>query len=163
MWSVSTSRARDTAQNALKCPLVAFLRLVGSRGGAPAKTPLAGPLHRLCSSSNFIFSFFALRLRSESFFVLLSCKGVLGYTLTSGQILHGVYIFSLCLLYMTFSKKRQRKRDVRRVSFRFLLAVRKTAPHFRFCLSVFRLERHAVGKLCRFLSSSETVLCAMLE
>ena len=62
-----------------------------------------------------------------------------------------------------FVENRQRKRDVRRVAFRSLLAVRKTAPHFRFCLSVFRLERHAVGYAFGLLRGSETVLCAMLE
>lgn len=162
MWSVSTSRARDTAQNALKCPLVAFLRLVGSRGGAPAKTPLAGPLHRLCSS-NFIFSFFCSPAPVGEFFCsAVLQRGIRVHPNKRANITRSVYIFPMLAIY-DFLEKRQRKRDVRRVSFRFLLAVRKTAPHFRFCLSVFRLERHAVGKLCRFLSSSETVLCAMLE
>ena len=63
---------------------------------------------------------------------------------------------------MTFSKKGRENEKCGAV-FRTASRNRKTAPHFRFCLSVFRLERHAVGKLCRFLSSSETVLCAMLE
>lgn len=97
------------------------------------------------------------------FFLLLSCvKGLRVSPNKRANITRSVYIFPLLAIY-DFLEKRQRKRDVRRVSFRSLLAVRKTAPHFRFCLSVFRLERHAVGKLCRLLSSSETVLCAMLE
>ena len=89
-------------------------------------------------------------------------RGIRVHPNKRANITRSVYIFPMLAIY-DFLEKRQRKRDVRRVSFRFLLAVRKTAPHFRFCLSVFRLERHAVGKLCRFLSSSETVLCAMLE
>lgn len=89
-------------------------------------------------------------------------RGIRVHPNKRANITRSVYIFPMLAIY-DFLEKRQRKRDVRRVSFRFLLAVRKTAPHFRFCLSVFRLERHAVGKLCRFLSSSETVLCAMLK
>ena len=89
-------------------------------------------------------------------------RGIRVHPNKRANITRSVYIFPMLAIY-DFLEKRQRKRDVRRVSFRSLLAVRKTAPHFRFCLSVFRLERHAVGKLCRFLSSSETVLCAMLE
>ena len=163
MWSVSTSRARDTAQNALKCPLVAFLRLVGIKGRGPRQNAVGGAPAPFMQQQQFHILFFCSPAPVGEFFCsAVLQRGIRVHPNKRANITRSVYIFPLLAIY-DFLEKRQRKRDVRRVSFRFLLAVRKTAPHFRFCLSVFRLERHAVGKLCRFLSSSETVLCAMLE
>lgn len=130
--------------------------------GPPPKRRWRGPCTVYAAAISYSL-FFALRLRSESFFCsAVLQRGIRVHPNKRANITRSVYIFPMLAIY-DFLEKRQRKRDVRRVSFRSLLAVRKTAPHFRFCLSVFRLERHAVGKLCRFLSSSETVLCAMLE
>lgn len=69
-----------------------------------------------------------------------------------------MYIFSLCLLYMLLAKN-EMCGEFLSVSARSP----KETPHFRFCQTVFRLERHAVGYAFGLLRGSETVLCAMLE
>lgn len=130
--------------------------------GPPPKRRWRGPC-TVYAVAAILYSLFLLSGSGRRVFCsAVLQRGIRVHPNKRANITRSVYIFPMLAIY-DFLEKRQRKRDVRRVSFRFLLAVRKTAPHFRFCLSVFRLERHAVGKLCRFLSSSETVLCAMLE